>query len=191
LSDPAPHGSALVISGPSAVGKSTLIARLLTVPGRRLSVSATTRAPRPGEVDGVHYRFTDPAGFQRLVESGGLLEWAEVHGRRYGTPTSEVDPHLRLGTTVLLDLDSQGFRAVRALRPGIVGVFVAPPNFEELERRIRRRSTEDEATIQKRLSHARREMDASAEYHHVVVNDALDRAAAEIEAVLERLRTGR
>ena len=184
-------GRALVVSGPSAVGKSTLVRRLLTSPERRLSVSATTRAPRPGEVEGIHYRFVDRPGFQRLVDQNALLEWAEVYGNRYGTPRDEVDPFVGRGFTVLLDIDAQGFRSVRRSRPGTPGIFIAPPSLAILEKRLRERATEGPDAIRRRLEEAEREMAAMPEYDHVVVNDDLERTARDLEALLERLRAGR
>ncbi|HYC79307.1 MAG TPA: guanylate kinase, partial [Planctomycetota bacterium] len=166
------------------VGKSTLIKRLLEQPRRRLSVSATTRPPRPGEVDGYHYRFVDPQTFRALIDRGGFLEWAEVYGNLYGTPADEVDPWVDKGWTVLLDVDVQGFRAVRAKRPTVPAVFITPPSFEELERRIRERFTETEDRIARRLAAARQEIDAARDYDRVIVNDRVERAAAELEALL-------
>ena len=190
MSEPA-RGFAVVISGPSGVGKSTLVKRLVSAPKRRLAVSATTRAPRTGEVDGVDYRFIDPAGFQSLVDSGRMLEWAEVHGRRYGTPSDEVDPYVADGWLVVLDIDTQGFRSVRAKRPTTPGIFLAPPTLHELERRIRGRGTEDEATVQRRLAAAAAEIAFSGAYDATVVNDDAARALAELEGLLEKLGASR
>jgi guanylate kinase len=177
---------AVVLSGPSGAGKSSLIRELLRVPGRRLSVSATTRAPRPGEIDGVHYRFVNRDAFRRLIDEGRLLEWAEVYGNFYGTPLDEVERHVAAGTTVFLDVDSQGFRSVRRVRPGTPGIFVSPPSLEELERRLRARASDAEETIRKRLAEAAKETAAAGEYDHVVVNDDLTRAVREVESLLER-----
>lgn len=179
-------GFLVVLSGPSGAGKSSLIRELLKVPGRRLSVSATTRPPRPGEIDGVHYRFVDKAAFRRLIDEGRLLEWAEVYGNFYGTPVDEVDGFVAAGQVVLLDVDTQGFRSVKTIRPDVLGVFLAPPSPGELERRLRSRGTDSEEVILRRLAEAARELAAGPEYDQVVVNDDLGRAAREVEALLER-----
>jgi guanylate kinase len=172
-----------VISGPSGVGKSTLIARITKGERRRLAVSVTTRAPRPGEVEGVHYRFLRRDEFEAMRDGGLLLEWAEVHDHVYGTPASEVVPWLADGWTVVLDVDAQGFRAIRK-KIAVVGVFVAPPSIEHLDARLRGRATECDERVAKRLEAAHRELEARGEYDHVVVNDDVDRAAREIEAIL-------
>jgi guanylate kinase len=150
-------------------------------PGVWLSVSATTRPPRPGEVDGVHYRFLDDPGFDAMVERGELLEWAVVHGRhRYGTPRAPVEERLAAGVPVLLEIDLQGARQVRASMPGARFVFLAPPSWDELVRRLVGRGTEDAASRARRLETARVEMAAEGEFDHTVVNDDVRRAAEDL-----------
>lgn len=178
-------GKLVVISGPSGVGKSTLIARLVRNARVRLAVSATTRSPRPGEVDGVHYRFLAKAEFLELRDRGGLLESAEVHGNFYGTPETEVMPWLGRGYTVILDIDTQGYRAIKN-RMLATGIFLAPPSVENLEERLRQRGTESDEKLKKRLENGRVEMAAVGEYDHVVVNDDVERAAGEIEHILRK-----
>ena len=174
-----------VVSGPSGVGKGTLVALLrerLSCLG--LTVSATTREPRPGEKDGVSYYFLDDAEFDRRVAAGEFLEWAWVHGHRYGTLRSEVERVLASGSSVVLEIDVQGGLSVRASMPDAVLVFVEPPSVEELERRLRGRGTEDESQIETRLQNARSEMDRAPEYDVRIVNDDLDRACSELEEVI-------
>ncbi|MBE5024596.1 guanylate kinase [Olsenella sp. DSM 107455] len=174
-----------VVSGPSGVGKGTLVALLrerLSCLG--LTVSATTREPRPGEKDGVSYYFMDDAEFDRRVAAGEFLEWAWVHGHRYGTLRSEVERVLASGSSVVLEIDVQGGLSVRASMPDAVLVFVEPPSVEELERRLRGRGTEDESQIETRLQNARSEMDRAPEYDVRIVNDDLDRACSELEEVI-------
>lgn len=162
------------MGGPSGSGKSTLIKRLLDLDGCRLAVSATTRPPRPGEVDGRDYRFVPPEDFSRMVREGSFVEWAEVHGNRYGTPASELESRGDGDAVVLLDLDVQGLRRLRALGVPDLSVFIAPPDMDALAERLRRRGTESEARIQERLVNAAREMEADAEYDNVLVNTDLD-----------------
>ncbi|PWJ48019.1 guanylate kinase [Quadrisphaera granulorum] len=146
-----------------------------------LSVSATTRSPRPGEVDGVHYLFTSEAEFDGLVERGQMLEWAVVHGRhRYGTPRGPVEQALAAGTPVLLEIDLQGARQVRAVMPDAHFVFLAPPSWEELERRLVGRGTEGPEERERRLSTARVELAAEKEFDTTIVNDDVSRAADEL-----------
>lgn len=176
-------GKLVVISGPSGVGKSTLIKRLLRHEQRRLAVSATTRLPRPGEVEGVHYRFMRRDEFEAMQQRGLLLETAEVHGNFYGTPEAEVSPWLEKGVTVILDVDTQGYRAIKQ-RMTVTGIFVKPPSMENLEERLRQRGTESEEKLRRRLEHGRPEMSCAGEYDHVIVNDDVDRAAQEVEHIL-------
>lgn len=175
-----------VISGPTAVGKGTVVARLLAQqPQLWVSVSATTRAPRPGEVDGRSYRFVSNAEFDRWVESDGLLEWALVHGTdRYGTPRQPVIEALLQGKHVLLEIELQGARQVRETWPEAQSIFLAPPSWDELVRRLTGRGTETPAQQARRLETARVEMAAADEFDHVVVNDDLTRTVAELVGLL-------
>lgn len=147
-------------------------------------MSCTTRPPRPGERDGRDYRFVSDRAFDELVAAGALLEWAEVFGHRYGTPVEEVERARAAGRDVLLEIDVQGARQVKRRAPDAVLVFLVPPSREELERRLRARGTEDEATLARRLAEAERELAEAARFDHVVVNDDLDRAADEVLAII-------
>lgn len=175
-----------VLAGPTAVGKGTVSADVRArYPQVWLSVSATTRPPRPGEVDGVHYRFVSEAEFDRMVAAGELLEWAVVHGRhRYGTPRGPVEQRLAAGEPVLLEIDLQGARQVRESMPGARFVFLAPPSWDELVRRLVGRGTEDEAERERRLATARVELAAEPEFDHVIVNDDVHRATDELLTVM-------
>ncbi|CAK6700593.1 Guanylate kinase [Synechococcus sp. CBW1107] len=185
MGSPSTPGRLTVISGPSGVGKGTLVASLLKRhPGLWLSVSATTRAPRPGDIDGVTYRFLDRERFEAQVQAGGFLEWAEFAGYLYGTPRAPVEDHLAQGRSVLLEIELEGARQVRRSFPEGFQVFIKPPSFEELERRIRGRGTEREEAIQRRLGRAHQELEAEAEFDAVLVNGDLEVAVAELEAAL-------
>lgn len=171
-----------VLAGPTAVGKGTVSADIRArYPEIWLSVSATTRPPRPGEVDGVHYHFVAEAEFDRLVEAGQLLEWAVVHGRhRYGTPRSAVEVALAQGRPALLEIDLQGARQVRATMPDALFVFLAPPSRDELVRRLVGRGTETAEERSRRLETADRELAAQPEFDVTVVNDDVRRATDEL-----------
>ncbi|MDR3051988.1 MAG: guanylate kinase [Oscillospiraceae bacterium] len=192
-----PHkrkGMLLVVSGPSGAGKGTLCKRLLAADANFcFSVSATTRGPRAGEQHGADYHFLTEEVFQARVDAGEFLECAMVHGHRYGTPRREVLAMLDAGRDVLLDIDPQGARSVAAAMRDCVTVFILPPSFEALEKRLRHRGTEEEAEIARRLANGRRELDQLCSYQYAIINDAVDEATAQLLAVVtaERLRTVR
>jgi len=174
-----------VITGPSGVGKGTLIAELLRrVPGLELSVSATTRLPREGEVDGRDYHFLDREEFDRRAQNGEFLEHATYSGHRYGTLRSEVERRLADGVSVVLEIEVQGARQVRAAMPESVQVFIAPPAPRNLRERLVRRGTDSAGQIDERLRTAELELAAQEEFQHVVINDEVERAAAELERIV-------
>lgn len=183
----------IVVSGPSGSGKTTLVARVLErVPLLRRSVSATTRTPRPGEVEGESYFFVGEEEFENL-KNGKLIEWATVHGHSYGTPREFVEKTLASGVDVVLSVDVQGGRLVKKVFPDAVTIFILPPSYEVLERRIRRRASDPAGTIKTRLENAREELQALPEYEYAVVNDELEKAVAAICSVIlsERHRRAR
>ena len=178
-------GRLTVITGPSGVGKGTLVQRLLTKhPEIWLSVSATTRSPRDGEQEGVSYFFHRRDCFDQLVAEDGLLEGAEFAGNCYGTPRQPVMEHLHGGRPVLLEIELEGARQVRKSFPDGYQIFLAPPSFDELERRIRGRGTDSEDAIQRRLTRAREELQAQSEFDAVVINDDLDQALRQLERLM-------
>jgi guanylate kinase len=174
-----------VITGPSGVGKGTLIRTLRErLPELELSVSATTRAPRPGEEDGVDYHFLSDADFQRRVDAGEFVEHATYSGRRYGTLRSELERRTERGHPVVLEIEVQGARQVRATRPDAVQVFIAPPTLDALRARLVGRGTDDPAAVEERLRVAKAELDAQREFPHVVVNDRLEDAVDELARIV-------
>jgi guanylate kinase len=180
-----------VITGPSGVGKGTLIRGLRErVPGLELSVSATTRAPRPGESDGTDYHFLSPDEFDRRVRAGEFVEHATYSGRRYGTLRSELERRLSAGQPVVLEIEVQGARQVREAIPDAVPVFIAPPSTEALRARLIGRGTDDPEQIEERLRTAERELEARPEFSHVVVNDRLEHATDELAAIVEGALAG-
>ena len=177
----------LVLSGPSAVGKSTVVRCIRDrVPGLYFSVSATTRAPRPDEVDGVDYRFVSPEVFQRLIDEGALLEWADIHGglHRSGTPAQPVRDATRAGHPVLIEVDLAGARAIKRAMPEAFTVFLAPPSWAALEARLKDRGTESADVMARRLATARAELAAQRDFDAVVLNSELESACAELVALL-------
>ncbi|MEU1285570.1 guanylate kinase [Kitasatospora sp. NPDC005856] len=174
-----------VLSGPSGVGKSTVVAHMRKMhPEVWLSVSATTRHPRPGEKNGVQYHFVDNDEFDKLVANGELLEWAEFAGNRYGTPRAAVQEKLERGEPVLLEIDLQGARQVRESMPEAQLVFLAPPSWDELVRRLTGRGTEPQDVIEKRLEAATVELAAEPEFDTTLVNTSVEQVAAELLALL-------
>jgi len=187
-----PRGNLIVIAGPSGVGKGKLVKELLArdPDGLVVSISATTRSPRPDEVDGVDYFFVDEAGFDRLIADGDLLEWAEVFGgNRYGTPRGFVEWRRSAGTDVILEIDVQGAAQVREQVPDAILILLEPPSLEELERRLRGRGTEKDRHIEERLAKAERELEQAPWFHHRVVNDQVARAADEVAAIIGSSRS--
>lgn len=189
-------GLLIIISSPSGAGKSTLARRLMEWdPSLRFSVSATTRPPRPGEVDGQHYHFTDRAAFQAMVADGRMLEHAEVFGNLYGSPAAPVETAISEGRDTLFDVDWQGGQQIRASHLGqqVVSIFILPPSLAELERRLRARGQDSDEVIAGRMRKSRDEISHWAEYDYVLVNDDLDATEADLRAILtaERLRRDR
>ncbi len=185
------RGQLFVISSPSGGGKGTLIRHVREhVPGISYSVSWTTRRPRAGEIDGVHYHFITEEEFSRMRERGGFLEWAVVHGNLYGTARSVVEQELSEGRDVILEIDVQGATAVRAALTNVVGVFILPPSFEVLRERLTKRGTDLSENVALRLRNARAEVERYREFDYVIVNDVAERAAHQLAAIVyaERAR---
>jgi guanylate kinase len=183
------RGRLIVLAGPSGVGKGSIVARLLAaLPDLELSISATTRRPRAREDEGRHYHFVERRTFDEMVEAGGFLEWADIFGERYGTPREPVARALAEGRDVLVEIDVQGARQVKAAEPEAFMVFITPPSLEELERRLRTRGSETEQQIRRRLAKARDELAAEPEFDVTVVNDDLETAAREVVEIVDRLR---
>jgi len=184
-------GILFVVSAPSGAGKTSLVRALLAAePGLRLSVSYTTRQPRPGEVDGRDYHFVSPGTFERMLEGGEFLESATVHGHRYGTSQKWITDELAQDHDVLLEIDWQGAQQVRRLMRGVVSIFILPPSFEALRTRLVGRGQDSEEVIAQRLAAAREEMSHGAEFEYAIINDDFDRAARDLTSIIraERLK---
>ena len=191
---PARRGLMLILSSPSGAGKSTLTRNLKTENNLDLSVSVTTRAKRPSEIDGVHYRFIDRSTFDQMKQHNDLLEWAEVHGNGYGTPRKEVEASLAAGRDVLFDIDWQGTQQIVAkARADVVTIFILPPSMAELRSRLVRRAEDAPDVIAKRLGNARDEIARWNKYDYVIINDDLQAAYESVKAILtaERLKRER
>ena len=178
-------GKTFIVSGPSGVGKSTVLQALLSKrDDLYFSVSATTRPPRAGEEDGVHYHFLDRGTFEQWIAAGDFLEYAEYVGNLYGTPRLYVDRAMEQGRDVLLDIEIQGAEQVRQKRPETVRIYVAPPSWAELERRLVGRGTEDMEKVRFRLARGREEFAAARDFDYLVINDTVDRAVDELRAIM-------
>ena len=187
MAEVTPRGRLVVLGGPSAVGKSTVVSRLRhDVPNLYFSVSMTTRAPRPGEIDGQDYFFVSPEDFQHRIDAGEMLEWADIHGglQRSGTPAGPVREALDGGRPVLVEVDLVGARNIKRIMPEAQTVFLAPPSWEILVERLTGRGTETPEVIERRLATAREELSAQDEFDDVVVNDDVDTAVAQIARIL-------
>ena len=187
------QGSMLMIVAPSGAGKSSLVNALLKDDqGLKLSLSTTTRAPRPGEVDGKDYRFLSKEDFLQERDQGHFLEWAEVHGYFYGTSKPWIESQMQAGSDVMLEIDWQGAQQIRKLIPSVQWIFIFPPSIEALEERLRKRGQDDEATIQRRLAAAHVELLHAHEADYIVVNDVFDQALVDLKHILasSRLRSG-
>ncbi len=178
-------GKTFIICGPSGVGKGTVVARLMASdPTLYFSVSATTRAPRPGEVDGKHYHFLSAEQFEQWVAEDQFLEHAEFVGNRYGTPRQFIDKAMDQGRDVILDIEIQGAEQVHQKRPDAVRIFIAPPSWDELERRLIGRGTEDMDKVRSRLQRGKEEFLVAKDFDYFVINDTVDRAVEEISAIM-------
>lgn len=182
-------GNLYIVSAPSGAGKSSLVRALLEGdPQLRLSVSYTTRPPRPGEEDGVHYHFVTREVFQEMLGQGAFLESAEVYGNHYGTSQPWIEAQLAQGHDVLLEIDWQGAAQVRRILPAAVGIYILPPSLEELERRLRERGQDSAEVIARRMASAREDMTHALEYDYLVVNERFDLALADLRAIVRARR---
>ncbi|WP_371375005.1 guanylate kinase [Thalassotalea aquiviva] len=184
-------GNLFILSAPSGAGKSSLIKGLLEQGCERelqVSVSHTTRAPRPGEIDGVHYHFVTVAEFKQLIEEDAFYEWAEVFGNYYGTSEAAIDAQLNRGIDVFLDIDWQGAQQVRLKKPNVTTIFICPPSKAELEQRLHKRGQDSEEVIAGRMARAQSECSHYQEFDYIVVNDDFDRALAEITIIVKNQR---
>ena len=188
------RGSLIIVSAPSGAGKSSLISAMIEQRGRDLvqvSISHTTRAPRPGEVDGEHYHFVSQQDFMRLIDQQAFFEWAEVFGNFYGTSKLSIESQLAAGIDVMLDIDWQGAQQIRKQVPDAISVFILPPSRAELEKRLRQRNTDSDDVIAGRMAKAVAEMSHVSEYEYVIVNDDFDQAVIELNAIVAASRLRR
>ena len=186
-------GLLFIISGPAGSGKGTIVSRVRELAQFDFSVSATTRKPRPAEVDGVHYYFIDKADFEKKIADGEMLEYAQYVGNYYGTPKNPVEDALANGRNIVLDIEVKGALQVKEKMPDAVMIYILPPDYETLLGRIRGRGTESEEVIQKRMAEARIEIETFPKYDYVVINDTIEQAAADVLSILhtENMRTMR
>ena len=193
--DLARRGLMFILSSPSGAGKTTISRMLLAADDQiKLSVSATTRPPRPGEIEGVHYHFVDEATFDRMIEEDDFYEWAHVFGHRYGTPKAQVWNVLEQGKDILFDIDWQGTQQLKEkMRDDLVSIFILPPSHAELERRLRNRAEDSDEIVAGRMAKAADEISHWPEYDYVIVNTDVEKALADIQAILnaERLKRSR
>ena len=181
------QGRFFTISAPSGTGKTTIIQKVLpSFPDIKESISCTTRAPRPGERDGVDYYFVDEKTFEDMVTRGELFEWAKVHGAYYGTPKTPLLKRRQEGKDTFLDVDTQGAFNLKRAYPDTCALFLMPPSLEDLEKRLRSRKTESEKSLRIRLENARREIGEKDQFDYVIINDSVDRAVGEITRILKR-----
>jgi len=186
-----PRAGLFVVSAPSGAGKTTLCNRMLTLfPELAYSISHTTRAPRGREQDGVDYFFITPEAFQECIKKDAWAEWAKVHDNYYGTSRAFITDHLEKGTPLLLDIDVQGARQIRRAYPRAVTIFINAPSMKVLEARLRRRGTDTDAVIARRLENAAREIKEMPLYQHIIINDHLDTAVKEMAAIIEKFKGG-
>ena len=191
MSNPAPKGLLVVITAPSGAGKSSLIgAALKADPALRLSVSYTTRSPRPGEQDGREYRFVDEKTFIAMLDRGEFLESAEVHGHRYGTSEAAINRELAAHHDLILEIDWQGAQQVRSLYPDCIGIFILPPSIEALESRMQKRGQDSPEVIRRRMAVAREEISHSPEFNYAIINKDFDEAAKDLVAIIRSARLG-
>lgn len=186
-------GLLIIISGPAGSGKGTIVSRVREMQPFDFSVSATTRKPRPNEVDGVHYYFIDKTEFEHKIENGEMLEYAQYIGNYYGTPKKPVEAALNEGRNIILDIEVKGALQVKEKMPEAVMIYILPPDYETLLSRIRGRGTETEEVIQKRMNEARTEIETFPKYDYIVINDTVEQAAADVLSILrtENMRTFR
>ena len=185
------RGRLYILSGPAGVGKGTVLRRVFEkLDNIVYSVSCTTRAPRPGERDGVSYVFMDEPSFKKMGDEGRFLEWANVHGHFYGTRKDIVEDTIRQGKDVLLEIDVQGASQVKKKMPDAVMIFIQPPSFEELLRRLQKRGTEGPEELKLRITNAKTEMSHSEEYEHMIINDKIEKAADDFIAIVKKYREG-